>query len=202
MPCDELPDDLKILWKEAGMDQPMFSTDQLRAEAKKLQAKQRRDYLVLSVVFSSAVPSYAFFIYFFHNTLTRLGSSLALVVFGYLVIDTLVKRARALPDPGETNGWRFYRAELDRKRNWHRGLPRRFLMLTVPLILVALGLAQFFAQVSPFIPPVIWSWAVFLLIVFAIWGPAKHRRLARKYQDRIDALDSAVSSTGQTGPKD
>ena len=202
MPCDELPDDLKILWKETVMDRPIFSPHQLRAEAEKLQAKRRKGYLVLSVAFLSAVASYAFFIFYFHNTYTRLGSSLALLVFGYLVIDTLAKRARALPDLGEPDGLCFYRGELEGKRNWHRWLPWRFLMLPVPLILIALGLAQFFAKVSPFIPPVIWSWTVFLLAVLVIWGPAKHRRLAREYQDRIDALDSAVRSAGQTHAKD
>ena len=189
MPCDELPDDLKILWKKAGSDLPMFSPDQLRAEAERLQAKRRRDYLALSVAFSSAVPCYAFFILYFHNTLTRLGSGLSLLVFGYLAIDTLVKRARPVPDLGETDGLRFYRAELERKRNWHRGIPWRLLMLAPPIILVDLGLAQIFARLSPFAAPVLWSWGAFLLVVLAIWGPAKHRRLARKYQDRIDTLD-------------
>jgi len=197
MPCDDLPDDLKILWKEAGMDRPVFAPDQLRAEAEKLQAKRRRDYLVLSAAFASALASYAFFVFYFHNTLTRVGSSLAVLVFGYLAIDTLVKRARVLPGLGETDGLRFYRSELERKRNWHRGIPRRLLMLSVPVILVSLGLAQFFAKVSPFIPPVIWSWSVFLLVLLGIWGPAKHRKLARKYQDRIDRLDSAVRGAGR-----
>jgi hypothetical protein len=38
MPCDELPDDLKIPWEEAGMHGQVFSPGQLRAEAEKLRA--------------------------------------------------------------------------------------------------------------------------------------------------------------------
>jgi hypothetical protein len=201
MPCSELPDDLKTLWKETGMDQPMSSTAQLQEEAEKLQARRRKGFLLLSAVFFSAVVSYAFFVFYFQNILTRLGSSLALVVFGYLVIDTLVRRARVLPDLGAIDGLRFYRAELKRKRDWHRGVPLRFLLILVPLILVSLGLAQIFAKVSPFIPPVILSWTVALLVVLGIWAPAKHRRLARKYQDQIDALDSSVKSAGPANPK-
>jgi len=200
MPCDNLPDDLKILWKETGMERPMFSPDQLRAEAEKLQAKRRRDDLVLSGAFGSALASYVFFVFYFHNTLTRVGSSLAVLVFGYLAIDALVARARPLPDLAETDGFRFYRAELERKRNWHRGIAWRFLTLLVPVILVSLGLAQFFAKVSPFIPPVMWSWAVFLLVLLGIWAPAKHRKQARKYQDRIDRLDSAARGAGRADP--
>jgi len=33
-----------------------------------------------------------------------------------------------------------------------------------------------------------WSWGLFLLVVLGIWGPAQHRRMERKYQDRIDTL--------------
>jgi hypothetical protein len=205
MPCDELPDDLKIPWKEAGMHGQVFSPGQLRAEAEKLRASLRRVYLIVSVGFSTAVATYAFIIFnfhYFHNTLMLLGSSLALLAFGYLVIDTLAKRARALPDLGETDGLRFYRSELERKRDWHRGLPWRLRMVLVPLILVGFGAAQMLAKISTFLALVILSWAVFVLIVIGIWGPAKHRRVARKYQDRINALDSAVKSAGQTDPKD
>lgn len=76
-----------------------------------------------------------------------------------------------------------------------RAIPWRLLMIP---ILVAIGLAE----ISRFIPPVIWCWALCLLVVLGIWAPAKHRRLARKYQDRIDALDSASSNAGQTDHKD
>ena len=93
MPCDELPDDLKIPWKEAGMDGQVFSPHQLRVEAEKMRAKMRRLYLVLSVGFSTVVASYAFIIFnfhLFHNTLMLIGSSFSLVGFGYLVIYALV----------------------------------------------------------------------------------------------------------------
>jgi amino acid transporter len=200
MPCDELPDDLKTLWKEAEMDRSIYSPNQLRAEAEKMQAKRRKDNLILSAVFSSAVASYAFFLFYFHNTLTLVGSGLAVVAFGYLVVDVLVRRARALPDPGETDGLRFYRAELERKRNWHRGIPWRFMMLSLPLILVSLGLGQVFAKISPIIPPLIWGWTLFLLVLLWVLGPAKHRKLARKYQERVDRLDSTAKSDLGTGP--
>jgi len=195
MPCDELPDGLKTLWKEAGMHGQVFLPGQLRMEAEKLRASLRRTYLIVSVGYSTAVATYAFIIFnlhYLHNTLMLLGSGLAMLAFGYLVIESLAKRARALPDLGETDGLRFYRSELERKRDWHRGLPWRLQMVLVPLILVGLGAAQMLAEISTFFALVILSWAAFVLVVIGIWGPVKHRRVARKYQDRINALDSAV----------
>ena len=201
MPCDELPDDLKISWKEAGMDGQVFSPNQLRAEAEKMQVKMRRLYLGLSVCFSTAVASYAFIIFnfhLFHNTLLLIGSSFSGVGFGYLVIYVLMKRSRTLPDPGETDGLRFYRTELERKRDWMRGIGWRLSVMWVPIFLVDLGLTQFLLKVSPFLAGVNLSWGVFLLGFIGIWFPVKNYRVARKYQERIDALDSAVRSTGQT----
>ncbi len=201
MPCDELPDDLIISWKEAGMDRRVFSPDQLRVEAEKLRAKLRRGYLIASVGFSTAVASYAlivFYFHYFHNTLMLIGSSLSFVGFGYLVIDTLVKRSRALPDLGETDGLRFYRTELERKRDWIRGLGWRLPMVWVPVFLVDLCLTQMLHKTSAFLALVNLSWGVFLLVILGVRLPVRHRRMARKYQERIDALGSAARSVGQT----
>jgi hypothetical protein len=201
MPCDELPDDLRIPWKEAGMNGQVFSPNQLRAEAEKMRAKMRRLYLGLSVGFSTAVASYAIIIFnfhIFHNTLMLIGSSFSLVGFGYLAIYALVKRARTLPDLGETDGLRFYRTELERKRDWIRGIGWRLPVMWVPIFLVDLGLTQFLLKISPFLAGVNLSWGVFLLGFIGVWFPVKNNRMARKYQERIDALDSAMRSAGQT----
>jgi len=176
------------------MDRLTFSPDQLRAQAEKFQAKQRKFYLMVIIAFSFAVASYVFCFFLFHNTLLRVGSTLSAVAFGYLVVDFMVKRARAMPDPAETDGIRYYRTELERNRDYHRGVPWRFLLLPVPLVMVDIGLAQFCANISPVIPPILWSWAVFLVILLAVWAPMKHRKAARKYQELLDALERALGS--------
>ncbi len=192
---DELPDDLRISWKEAGMNGQVFSPNQLRAEAEKMQDKMRRLYLVLSVGFSTAVASYAFIVFnfhLFHNALMLIGSSFSLVGFGYLAIYSLVKRARTLPDTGETDGLRFYRTELERKRDWIRGIGWRLPVMWVPIFLVDLGLTQLLLKTSAVLAGIALSWGVFLLVLIGAWLPVKNFRMARKYRERIDALDSAV----------
>jgi len=202
MPCDELPDDLRIPWKEAGMNGQVFSPNQLRAEAEKMRAKARRFYLLLSVGFSTAVASYAviiFNIHLYQNTLMLIGSSFSVVGFGYLVIYALVKRARALPDPGETDGLRFYQTELERKRDWIRGIGWRLPLVCAPsVLLVDLGLTQFLLKTSALLAGVNLSFGLFILGLIGVWFPVKNHRTARKYQERIDALDSAVKSAGET----
>ena len=205
MPCDELPDDMRIPWKEAGMNGQVFSPHQLRAEAEKMRAKARRFYLVLSVGFLIAVASYAIIIFNFHyfrNTLMLVGSSFSLAGFGYLAIYALVKRARTLPDLGETDGLRFYRTELERKRDWIRGIGWRLPVMWVPIFLVDVGLTQLLLKTSAFLAVVALSWGVFLLVFIGAWFPVKNYRMARKYQERIDALDSPMRSAGQTDPND
>ncbi|MGO8790188.1 MAG: hypothetical protein ACLQVL_22790 [Terriglobia bacterium] len=198
---DELPDDLKIPWKEAGMNGQVFSPSQLRAEADKMRSKMRRVYLALSFGCSTAVASYAFIIFnfhLFHNTLMLIGSSFSLVGFGYLVIYALVKRARDLPDLGKTDGLRFYRTELERKRDWMRGIGWRLPMIWVPVFLVDVGLTQLLLKESAFLAGVALSCGVFLLGLIGVWFPVRNYRMARKYQERIDALGSVARGAGQT----
>jgi len=195
MACDDLPGDLKILWKEAGTDRPMFSPDQLRQQTEKMQAKRRKDRLAIAVVFSFSALGYgAFFFYFYYNILTRIGGILSALVFGYCVVHILLEWVREVPYPGETDGLRFYRAELERRRDWHRWVGWWGPILAPPLILFDLGFAQIFGKFAPFIAPVIWSGCLFILGVLAIWTPVKSLKAARKYQDRIDALEGAIRS--------
>jgi hypothetical protein len=195
MACDDLPDDLKILWKEAGTGRPMFSPEQLRQESEKMQVRRRRDYFVVGVVFTFAAVGYAlFFFYFYNNILTRVGAVLSAVIFGYLVIHILRERARARPDSGDTDGLRFYRTELERRRDWHRWVVWRSPILAPPLILFDLGFAQIFSKYGAFVAPMIWSGCLFILVVLGILTPMKHLAAARKYQDRIDALNGFIRS--------
>jgi len=195
MACDELPDDLKILWKEAGTDRPIFSPDQLRQETEKMRAKRRKSYTVGAAVMAIFVASYAIIFFFIpNNALTLAGSILSVLVCGAWLIDILRKRARVVPDPGETGSVRFYRAELERARDNRRTLAWRLALLAPPFILWDIGFARIFAKAAWFIEPLMWFDCVFLLAVFAVVGPLKQLKSVRKYQDRIAALDGAIRS--------
>ena len=204
MPCDELPEDLMIPWKEAGMNGQVFSPEQLRAQAEKMAAKRRRGYLILGVICPTMVAAYALVIFnfhIFHNMLMLVGSGFSLVGFGYLLIAVLIKRSRTLPDLGETDGLRFYRTELERKRDWTRWIAWSLPVIWVPVFLVDLGLTQWLLKTSAFLAGANMSVAAICLVFVGAWVPVRNTRLARKYQARIDALASALPSAGGTGPK-
>lgn len=198
MGCDELPDDLKILWKEASSDRPMFSPDQLRQATERIRAKRRKSGVIGAAVMAIFVASYTIIFFFIpNNALTLAGSILSVLVCGAWLIDILVRRAWAAPDPGESDSVPFYRAELERARDNRRTLVWRLALLAPPFIFWDIGFARIFAKAAWFIEPLMWFDCVFLLAMFVVLGPLKQLKLARKYQDRIDALDSASRSNGQ-----
>jgi hypothetical protein len=194
MPCEELPDDLKIPWKEAGASPCMFSLDEFRREANRLQARLRRGYIVLGAVMLIMITAYGIGFFLFPSTLARLGATLTVLVCGYWLLHGLVERVRVAPDPGDLDGLRFYRAELEHARDNCRWMSWRWLLLLGPFILFDVGVAQIYAKVWPLIVPFACFDCALLLAVLAIWAPVKHRRTARKYQQRIDALDPASRS--------
>jgi len=198
MACDDLPDDLKILWKEAGTDRPMFSPDQFRQETEKMQARRRKHDIVGGACMALFAACYAIVFFYIHNnTLTLMGSILSVFVCGSWLGSILVERARATPDPGESDSVRFYRAELERARDTHRGMVWRLVILVPPFVLWDIGFAQIFAKAAWFVAPIMWFDCALVLAVFAIIGPLKQLKLTREYQERIDILDGAMRSNGR-----
>jgi len=198
MACDEMPDDLKILWKEAGTDRPVFSPDQLRQETEKMRARRRKSDVLGAAVMAFFVASYTIIFFFIpNNALTLAGSILSVLICGMWLINILRKRARVAPDPGETDSVRFYRAELERARDNHRTLVWRLARLGPPFILWDIGFARIFAKAAWFIEPLMWFDCVFLLAMFAVVLPVKQLKSMRKYQERIHTLDAAMRSEGR-----
>lgn len=152
----------------------------------------------MAAVMALFVAAYGMvFFYIPNNTLTRTGSILSVIVCGTWLVRILVERARAASDPGETESARFYRAELERTLRKHRSLVWQLALLAPPFILWDIGFAQIFAKVAWFVAPLMWFDCVLLLAVGTVVGPLKQLRLARKCQDRIDALDGAMRSKGR-----
>jgi hypothetical protein len=195
MPGDYLPDDLKILWKEVGVNPPMFSADQLRKEMERLQAGRHKRYVTGIVAAWILFAAFTLFFFVFENTLARIGSILSILGAGYWLAQLQRGRARIVPDVSETDGVRFYRAELERLRDCHRG-PRlwsRVLIFAPPWILFNVGFAQIHPELAPFM---LFDCAA-ILAAFAILVPL-NLRLAGKYQRRIDALDAVLKENGES----
>lgn len=189
MPGDYLPHDLKALWQELDANPLERSPDQLRQEVQKLRIGLRRRSIfgAGAALFVMICWTRSFFVD--PNWLQRLGSILTVLGAGYMIVQLRMRPSPAMPNFGETASIPFYRAELERQRDFHRGKwlwSRLLIFLPGPLLWCA-G----FAQAKPGIAAAIWVDFALLLILAPI-AVLLNLRLAAKYQRRIDALNAGL----------
>jgi hypothetical protein len=187
MSADYLSDDLKSLWQELGTNPVRISLDELQREAGKLkQGLRKRSFIGLTAALV-VIAAFSAFFFVFPNKLQRIGSAFTVLGAAYIVLQLRMRRAEFVPNAGETECVRFYRAELERQRDFHRGRwfwSRLVIFFPGPLIFLV-G----FAQAHPELATFIWlELATFLIL--AIIAVPLNLRLARRYQHRIDALDA------------
>jgi hypothetical protein len=188
MRSDYLPDDLKKLWKELALNPVQVSADDLRRESRKLRSGLGvRNWFVVGVC-CIIIAAYGLFFFLSKTALERIGSALSIAGAANVIVQFLRRPARTMPDSGAIESIRFYRAELERHRDFHRGRGIGSWLLPVlpgPIIFNAA-----FALDRPIFAPIVeLQMAVFLMIA-AIVVPL-NLAMARKYQHRIDALDAS-----------
>jgi hypothetical protein len=192
MAGDYLPNDLKILWKELNTNPRQISPEQLRKEAEKLRTEVRRRSVIGGGAALFVIAGFTLSFCLFQNALQRIGSLLTVAGAGYMVVQLRMRSMRPVADMGQTDCITFYRTELERQRDFHRGKwfwSRLLIFLPGPFIWFV-G----FAHASPKLAPFIWLEFAAFLILGAIAVPL-NLRLARKYQRRIDALDKSFNRT-------
>jgi len=192
MQGDYLSNDLEILWKELSTNPLQISPDHLRKEAEKLRTGLRRRSVIGGGAALIVIAGWTLFFFVFPNALQRIGSVLTVAGAAYMVVQLRMRPARTMPDIGEIDCLRFYRTELERQRDFHRGKwfwSRLLIFLPGPVVW-CVGFAEAYPKLAPFI----WLELAAFLILGAIAIPL-NLRLARKYQRRIDALDASLKST-------
>ena len=199
MPGDYLPDDLKLLWQELSTNPLQLSPEQLQQEMEKLRKGLRRRFVIGGGAALSVIAAWILYFFRFPNRLQLIGSILTVLGAAFLLVQLKMSPARTTPDVAETGCTEFYRAELERHRDFHRGKwfwSRLLVLLPGPLVFWV-G----FAQAFPEIAWLIWLNLAAFLILAMIAVPL-NLRLARRYQRRIDALDAVLTDTGESHKKD
>jgi hypothetical protein len=162
------------------------SPDELRAEVRKLERGLSRRLVVGGGAALIVVVGFVVDFFVFRGALERIGSIMTIVGAGCLIGQILLRRSRVIPDTAETECFRFYREEIERQRDFHRGwwLWSRIAAFLPGLFVFMVGVAKSYPQLAPLtwfqgatIPP---------LCALAV---VLNLRLAQKYQRRIDALD-------------
>ena len=118
---DYLPKDLQTLWKELNVNPASFSPDELRKEALRLQKGLLRRTILGGA--AALIVAITCGISFFQiaNLLWRIGCILTVAAAGYIIGQIVTRSPRRMQELGATACIQFYRAELERQRDFHRG---------------------------------------------------------------------------------
>jgi hypothetical protein len=190
MAGDYLSNHLKDLWQELSADPVRFTLEDLHRDEEKLRKRVGRRSVVGGGAALIVAVLFAVSFFVFPNLVQRIGSVLTVLGAGYLIIQLRLRPARVKPDVGGTESIRFYRAELERQRDFHRDgwlWSRLAIFLPGPVVWMV-GFARAYPKLAIFI----WLELATLLIILAAIGVPLNLRLARQYQRRIDALDAVL----------
>jgi hypothetical protein len=197
MPDDHVPDFMKTLWKGLNQDVAHISPDELRIESEKLNQALRKRSLLASLVALLAAAMVAFILILPHHhpehalrPIERIGMTLLALCCAYAAVRSLRGRPQPLArDIGQTACLRFYRASLERERDYHRGWRLRVLAPQFALLVLLVGSARAHPESAAIVGLI---FAASLL--HSVASVRRSLRAARMFQNRIDALDASLRS--------
>lgn len=187
---DDLHDDAKQLWREQPLEDATMSLEDIHNRISRLAQQVRRRNLIAGIACITVLISFACFAVIFPNPTQRTGSVLTAAASLFLMYQLI--RRKMYPRRGESlarqmDGLSFYRSELTRQRDFHRGL-----WFWSRLIVIAPGPAIFsigFAKAYPSLTVYIVIEAVtFVLLLIAAIPLNLHK--AKRYQSELNALES------------
>jgi len=188
MHLDYLPDEVSRLWRELATNPVQVSADDLRREARKLQSRIRLRNSFVPVVCCLIIAAYFFFLLHSATALERIGSVMSILGAGNGIAQFWRRPGRMMPAAGAIECVRFYRGELERQRDFHRG--KGVLSWLLPILPGPILFNVAFALDRPVLATLVELQLVLFLAVAAIVVPL-NLRLARRYQRRLDALDAS-----------
>jgi hypothetical protein len=187
MRSDYLPEDLKKIWKELASNPVQVSADDLRRESRKLRTGLRLRNWVVVGVSCIVIAVYSLFFFRSGTALERIGSLLSIVGTANVIVQFSRRPARTMPDSSAIESISFYRAELERQRDFHRG--KGIVSWLLPFLPGPIVFNIGFALDRPIFAPIVGMQMAVFLMASAIVVPL-NLRLARKYQRRIDVLNA------------
>jgi hypothetical protein len=148
----------------------------------------RRRTLVGYAVCFIVIVGFGSFILIFPNTLQRVGSGLTVASALYMAYQLYERRNSKLPSgAGLSACTAFYRKELERQRDFHRGICfwSRFVILVPGYILFCIGFAMAYPELARGLAAIAGGF-----IVLCILALPMNLKLSRKYQRQIDEVDA------------
>jgi hypothetical protein len=200
MPTDNVSAALRALWQKQPNTKFSMEPDDIQKKFSRLQASlRRRKYLAYFGCAGESIIFAWWLIFTAQPIVMRIGCLLIILamnfVGGQIWLDNR-ERQKALENSGaagHTNCVDFYRAELVRQRNFHRGVWfwSRLVALLPGLLLMSLwGTIHGTKDRGPFLIVLI---ATPILAIVAVW---LNYRASQKHQRQIDAVDAMKPTNG------
>jgi hypothetical protein len=192
MTADAYPEDPRSLWQADGSGAGRPSTEELRARVQQLaRITRRRNYGAL-IVCAIVLAVCVWWFLWIDDPIARIGSILTAAGIATIVFQVRANQrseqaaARRASRMGETASVEFYRADLERQRDFHRGpwLWTRLLLLVPGPQMFFVGFARAHPEVAATIR--LEAIAAAMLLVAAV---PVNLWLANGYQRQIDQLN-------------
>jgi hypothetical protein len=168
------------------LEPPMSNPSDIFSRTQVLMKEIRRRTIIGFAACFIVIVAFGSFIFIFPNTLQRVGSGLTVAAALYMAYQLYVGRNGKLPSESRSSARTdFYRAELERQRNFHRGfwLWSRLIIMVPGYLLFLIGFVIAHPDAARFMAA---PGGVF--IVLCIIGVPANLKLSRKYQRRIDEV--------------
>jgi hypothetical protein len=183
------PTDVKTIWQNQSVEGTTMSLEEIKKKMGQLQKKVRRRNMVggFGTLFLAVVC--ARFLFKAGNPIEGIAAGLLVIGAGYVGYQFLLirkKPAAVIRENEPLASAMFYRIELERQRDFHRGLWlwSRLVMVVPGVVVLLIGRAL---EHPERIHRIRLNAAAF--VVLAVLTVARQLRLARKYQREIDALE-------------
>jgi len=202
MTTDNGSDVLRTLWQKQSCTGFSMEPDVIQKRFSRLQAKLRRRKYITYVICSVESLFFAWWLIFTNPPVViRIGFLLIILGMFFLTVQVWLDnrdRERVLANSdsaGETSCVEFYRTELLRQRNFHRGMWfwSRLIALLPGLLLIGVWSSIKLHGTKEGGACLIVPIATSVFAVLAIW---LNYRLSRKYRRQIDAVDAMKQANG------
>lgn len=181
--------DAPIAWREAPVESVALSSDALRKALKRVDSDVRNHAIQMYVGALFNVISCVILLVISETVAQAIGATLACLGWGFAIVQVAVYRRKAIAEIAGTTdkpSVDFYRAVLERQRDFHRGAA-----VWARFVALALGPAVFFVstgwQERGGAALFAYSVAAVFVGLFALGIPVA-RRKADAFQKQIDAL--------------
>jgi hypothetical protein len=181
------PADVKNIWQNQSIEATTMSLDEIKKKIAKLQKTLRQRSAIMGLALLFLVAVCARLLFKAGNLIQGVGAALLIIGAGYVGYQLLLirkKPASVIRENDPLASAVYYRAELERRRDFHRGLwlwSRVFIVVPGAFVLLIGGFIAHPERIHPI--------RLAAAVVFLVFMVARQLRLARKYQDEIDALD-------------